>query len=320
MGIYLVRFEKMGEMFWGVKEDDQIIPVSNVNMLQELMRHYLNDLREITEKQKDNSFSINEVKLVAPVTPNAIICQGVNYSSHREETGVDVQKPPFNLIFSKAASSISGPYDPIVKPERVKLLDYEIELAIVLKKEIHPCSRIEEDNLHEYILGVTIANDVSARDIQFLEHQWLKGKSFRTFCPVGPYVYVPEPDEIHEIFQLELELSVNGEIRQKANTSQLLYKPVETLNELAQVMDLSPGDLLLTGTPGGVAMQFSQDEMSLLSSLSTGYDEKKNIIDRHDSCKYLKEGDMVEATIYGAGGIHLGTQRNEVVLERRLSN
>lgn len=318
MGTYIVRFEKDGETFWGVKQGGHLVEISKANTLQELMKHDFQNIREIIETSKAKRYLPEEVKWLAPVTPNAIICQGVNYSAHREETGVGAKKPPFNLIFSKAASSISGPYDPIIKPERVKLLDYEIELALVLKKEIGRETIVTEENLHEYVLGVCIANDVSARDVQFLEHQWLKGKSFRTFCPVGPYLYVFDQDEVQELYQLELELSVNGEIRQKANASQLLYKPAETLNELRQVMDLFPGDLILTGTPGGVAMQFSPEEMQILSSLSTSYEEKQRIINSHDSSLYLKEGDIVEASIYSASGIHLGTQRNIVVFEKKV--
>lgn len=317
MGIYIVRFEKDEKTLWGVKKGSRIIPISNEETLQDFIQYQLDEARRKVEEENVESISMDDVKLLAPVTPKAIICQGVNYSHHREETGIDVKKPPFNLIFTKAISSITGPNDAIVRPEHVKLLDYEIELGLVLKKEIHSETEISEENLFDYILGIVIANDISARDVQFMETQWLKGKSYRTFCPVGPYLYILDQDEIDELFDLNLQLTVNGEIRQQASTSQLLYKPVETLNELAQMMDLSPGDLLLTGTPGGVAMQFSPEEMHMLSSLSTSYEKKKEILESVDSTPYLQEGDVIEAKIFSSKGIDLGRQRNVVVLEKK---
>ncbi len=218
------------------------------------------------------------------------------------------------MIFSKAPSSICGPNDAIIRPENVNLLDYEIELGLVIRKKITQQTIVTEDNFLDYVAGLVLTNDVSARDVQLTQLQWLKGKSYRTFCPVGPFFYLLEQEDVAKISNLELELKVNGEVRQAANTEQLLYKPVETLNELAQIMDLQVGDLVLTGTPGGVAMQLSAEEMNCMTSLVAKFGEKVDVIQRqHTLGNYLNDGDIIEATIVSAdGSIDLGKQQNVV--------
>ena len=316
MGIQIVRYRKSQKISWGVLAEENIIPISNeAENLSDFLVDGVQEAREKLVKEDSEKVLLEEVELLSPVTnPTNIVCQGVNYSMHRKETGMSSSRPPYNMIFGKAPSSISGPFDAIVKPEHVQLLDYEIELGLVIGKEINEQTVITDENISDYIAGLVITNDVSARDVQLTELQWLKGKSYRTFCPVGPYLYILDEDEVNEIYNLELLLTVNGEVRQSANTDQLLYKPVETLNELAQTMDLTVGDLVLTGTPGGVAMQLSTEELNCLTSLTASPEEKTKVIQRQfEIGQYLKVGDVIEASIASSDGkIQLGKQRNVV--------
>lgn len=248
-----------------------------------------------------------------PVTaPCRIVCQGKNYAEHRVETGSSPDKPPFNLLFSKADSALTGPYATIRRPPGVRLLDYEIELGLVIGEPITADCRIDADNWHAYVAGLVLANDVSARDVQLGQGQWFKGKSYRTFCPVGPWI-VPMDDAVRAAFdELELTLAVNGERRQHAFAGQMLFKPWETLAEIATIMDLGPGDLLLTGTPGGVALHVPPAWKQRLGALL--FDEARRtqmFIERQArNPRYLKDGDVIEATIRTADGrIDLGMQR-----------
>ena len=249
-------------------------------------------------------------------TPARIVCQGANYGSHREESGLAGSRPPYNLIFTKADSSLTGPYDDIVCPPHVQLLDYEIELGLVIRKAITGPVDVTDRNLHEYVAGYVIANDVSARDVQLLEMQWYKGKSYRTFCPVGPFLYLPDPDEMSVVHELELKLWVNGELRQSANTSQLLYKPEETLTELSGLMNFDPGDLVLTGTTGGVALKLTGEIIRDLYNPAALHEEKLRAFTKsQEGNGYLQGGDIVHCEIKSKdGSIDLGVMENRIVM------
>ena len=161
----------------------------------------------------------------------------------------------FNMFFEKADCSVSPPHGSVTRPAHVALLDYEIELALVFRKAITGPVTITADNMHEYVFGITIANDVSARDVQIPQMQFFKGKSYRGFCPLGPHLAVLEREEFAYLDQLTLTLAVNGEVRQHDETKNLVYKPAETISELSTFSDVSPGDVLLTGTPSGCALR-----------------------------------------------------------------
>ncbi|EMR06984.1 Ureidoglycolate lyase [Bhargavaea cecembensis DSE10] len=308
MSVQIVRYEQGEKVRWGVLREEAITPLKTeasnaVQLLEEGLR------------EDGAQVAVKEVKLLSPVVaPQQIICQGVNYGEHRAETGMAPKRPAFNMIFTKAESSICGPEDAILRPGHVRLLDYEIELGLVLAREVTAETVITEENLHEYIAGLVVTNDVSARDVQLTQLQWHKGKSYRTFCPAGPYFTVLTREEFGRLDDLRLTLKVNGGVRQQALVSQMLYKPLETLQELAQVMDLKPGALLMTGTPGGVAMNLKPGELATMTSLTASAEEKQQVIDgqlRQD--RYLNDGDVIEATIAtDDGAIDLGTQRNVV--------
>jgi 2-keto-4-pentenoate hydratase/2-oxohepta-3-ene-1,7-dioic acid hydratase in catechol pathway len=302
-----------GEALWGVFMEGRVHPLHNQPAtLQELLK---SNWREDASSASARS-PVADYQFLSPVTaPCQIICQGKNYLDHIIETGVKPKDKDFNLLFSKSDASLALPVGQLKRPAGVKLLDYEIELGLVIGKEISAGAQITEENLVDYVAGFVIANDVSARDVQICERQWFKGKSFRGFCPVGPILYLPDREEFSILFSLELR--VNGEIRQKASTAQLIHTPAATLAEIAGIFDLRPGDLLLTGTPGGVAMRVKQKTW-FEEFLGTFRSEKEKfarfVEEQSRSPRYLKPGDKIESTIHSKDGcVDLGTQTLEVV-------
>jgi 2-keto-4-pentenoate hydratase/2-oxohepta-3-ene-1,7-dioic acid hydratase in catechol pathway len=308
MGISLVRYvNKSGEATWGAREGEAVRPLATqFGTLKEL-------LRSSQWQMEGNTLPANTLEYLSPVTaPCQIICQGKNYLDHLLETGVRPQNKDFNLLFSKADSSLNPPAAPVIRPPQVELLDYELELGLVMKRDLAEPTTITEANLPDYVAGFVIANDVSARDVQVPQRQWLKGKSFRTFCPVGPVLYLPAREEFQQLLNLELHLTVNGETRQKANTKQLMHRPAETLTEISSIFTMRTGDLLLTGTPGGVAMKVKSATW-LDEFRGTFKSEKEKfkafVEEQKKSPRYLKPGDRVEGTIRSADGkIDLGRQ------------
>lgn len=258
--------------------------------------------------------------LLSPVTPPCqIVCQGKNYLDHMLETGVKPKNKDFNLLFLKASSSLAPARGKLVRPRGVRLLDYELELGLVIRKAPEKGVRITRANIHDYVAGLVMANDVSARDIQVPERQWFKGKSLRGFCPTGPWIWFWGREEVDCLGSLELELKVNGEVRQKATTGQLLHSPEDTLTEIAGLFDLYPGDLLLTGTPGGVAMRVkAKTKWQEFRDLWKGDKEKFRafVEEQATSPHYLKPGDTVESSIRCVKtGVDLGRQILNVVDE-----
>jgi len=318
MGIQVVRYRGQEGIAWGVLQGDQVrtVPGRYETLAQFLTEGGADQARKLA-KEPGAGMPLRDVRLLSPVTaPCRIVCQGANYSAHREEANMSPDKPPFNLIFTKADSALSGPGDDIVCPPHVRLLDYEIELGLIIGKSVTGPAEVTDENLHEYIAGLVITNDVSARDVQMLQSQWYKGKSYRTFCPAGPYLYLIDPEDAPRIHHLELKLWVNGELRQSASTGQLLYKPAETLAELTGLMDFSPGDLIMTGTPGGVALKLSEEDDQLISSRKVPYGEKRQAFVERQLSKnrYLRPGDVIRCEIKsGDGAIDLGVLENKVV-------
>ncbi len=318
MGLQIVRFEKGNKEQWGVVRDKQILVLKDsYRTLADFLEEGVEKARELLAQGSGETVLLTEITLLSPVTkPARIVCQGANYSSHRSEAGLEASRPPFNMIFSKADSSLSGAYSEIVRPSHVKLLDYEIELGLVIGTEITNPVQVTDENIHDYVAGLVIFNDVSARDVQLSQGQWLKGKSYRTFGPTGPFLYILDKEDTPLIHDLELKLWVNDELRQSANTSQLIFKPAETLTELSEIMDLSKGDLVITGTTGGVALNLTPEVLGKITNPTVPDQEKYNTLleSQLKSEKYLKEGDVVRLQIRSTdGSIDLGEQENKVV-------
>lgn len=230
-----------------------------------------------TEKRKA-TIKISEANVLAPVSsPPKIICLGLNYRDHAEEAGAKIPDEP--IIFMKPRTAIIGPGEPIIQPKFVKNLDYEAELAIIIGKK---GKNIPISEAKKYVFGYTAFNDVSAREIQFKDKQWTRGKSFDTFAPIGPCITTP--DQIGDVGNLKIRTRVNGELRQNSSTKNMVFNVYEVTHYMSLVMTLEPCDIIATGTPAGVAAFMKPKP------------------------KFLSPDDLVEIEIE-----NIGTVRNKVI-------
>ena len=204
-----------------------------------------------------------DCRLLAPVIPSKVVAVGLNYRDHAEEMGQTLPEEP--LIFLKPGTAVIGPGDAIRKPPECERLDYEGELAIVVGGLVRGADRAKAV---EAILGYTVGNDVTARDLQIKDGQWTRGKGFDTFCPLGPWI---ETDV--DAGGLDLEVRVNGETKQQSNTKNLIFDPPALVSFISRVMTLLPGDVIMTGTPSGVgamepgdAVEVELSEIGVLSN------------------------------------------------------
>lgn len=229
--------------------------------------------------------SLDEVEVEAPIPRprKNVVCLGLNYADHVAEGSKTLDKeqhlPEHPIFFTKAPTTINGPYDDIIYPRVTERLDYEAELALVIGKK---GKYIAEEDAYDHIAGYSVFNDISARDLQTRHGQWYKGKSIDTFAPMGPYLVTP--DEVGDPMDLDVSLSVNGVIRQDSNTSHLIFDIPRIVSTLSAGITLEVGDIIATGTPSGVG---SAHELGL-----------------------LRIGDLVETRIE-----RIGSLRNRVVSE-----
>ena len=240
-----------------------------------------NGLERLEEFVKANDGNLIEVpagsRLGSPIArPSKILCIGLNYADHAKETNATIPAEP--ILFMKSTTSLSGPNDAIVIPKNSVKTDWEVELAVVIGKK---ASYVDEADALDYVAGYALHNDVSEREFQ-LERggTWDKGKGCDTFAPIGPFLATA--DELGDIDNLRLWLTVNGKVMQDGNTSNFIFKIPAVISYLSQFMTLLPGDVISTGTPAGVGLGFNPPV-------------------------YLKEGDVVELGIDG-----LGTSRQEL--------
>ena len=194
------------------------------------------------------AYPLNSVTLLAPVPrPPKLICVGLNYRDHALESKMEIPKVP--TIFSKFPSAVIGPGEPIVLPKNSTQPDYEAEFAFVIGRGGR---HIPAERWQAHVFGYTVINDVSARDFQMATTQWLMGKTFDTFAPMGPHIV--SADEITDPHALDISLSINGEVLQHSNTRELIFKIPELVAYLSSVVTLEPGDVVSTGTPAGVGV------------------------------------------------------------------
>lgn len=315
MVVHLVRYRDNAQTSWGVVTGNVIAPLSGeYRRTSDLIERGKSDWSVATAAPAE--VVLPDVELLSPVTtPCRVMCQGANYRQHAIESGMDPDNRAFNLFFDKTDASVTGPHDRVIRPAHVTLLDYEIELALVLRRSVDTPTTVTVENLHEYVFGVTIANDFSARDVQLPQGQFLKGKSYRGFCPLGPVLAVLEPEDFSLLDDLELRLEVNGSLRQNDNTANMLYRPAETLTELTEFCNISPGDVLLTGAPHGCV---ATSPPALIRRLATALLPEQTLwaafVKQNQRKPYLHPGDVVTASIRNAAGtLDLGTQRNVIV-------
>jgi 2-keto-4-pentenoate hydratase/2-oxohepta-3-ene-1,7-dioic acid hydratase in catechol pathway len=197
----------------------------------------------------------------------------------------------------------------------VRLLDYEVEIGLVMKRAITGPERVTPDNLAEYVGALVLHNDVSARDVQLPQVQFYKGKSYRTFGPTGPWLTLVDAGDLAQLETIELCLEVNGKVRQRAMAADLSYKPAETLRELSEIQDVGPGDLVVTGTPGGTAVKSPGALKMFIARLLP--DQKRWAMFIEGALKdpdYLEDGDRMVAWARTANGnLDLGAQHNTIV-------
>lgn len=221
--------------------------------------------------------NINDFQLLVPIpNPSKIICLAFNYYDHARDAGLTPSDEP--VIFMKPRTALNNPYSDIICPSFVKRLDYEAEIAVIMGKN---AKHIEPEKSLDYVFGYMILHDVSARDIQFKDKQFTRGKSMDTFAPCGPWITSKE--EISDIQNLNIQTKVNGEIRQNSSSNKMVILVRDIISSLSKAMTLEPGDIISTGTPAGVAMSMKEP-------------------------KYLQSGDVVEISIE-----NLGTIRNKVI-------
>jgi len=316
MAINVVRFEHQNHIQWGVIRKGLITPIpGDFPTTSALVTG--TSTKDLTALQGE-SIAAENVKILSPVTRNQqFICQGANYRQHMIESGMNPDAKKFNMIFRKASSCIVPADSPLIKPNHVRFLDYEIELGLVMKNEVTTKTVVTDANILNFVAGLVIVNDYSARDVQIPQMQFYKGKSYRTFGPVGPYLCLLEKEDAPFIKALQLTLTVNGEIRQNDTTANLVFGPAETLTELSGVQDLHPGDLIATGTPAGCALSVPSPGKQRIAALLPEATKWKVFFKvQAKRPQYLKIGDVVEASITSADGrIDLGLQRNVVVEE-----
>ncbi|MED3727761.1 fumarylacetoacetate hydrolase family protein [Priestia endophytica] len=269
----LLSFRSQSHTYVGVLQDNKVMNLTNLHdlyqhkvascsavpdTLETLIQHhdtmipYIKELMEYHKNHGTNdiktTFSLSEVEIISPVSqPEKIICVGLNYLDHCKETEMD--PPPTPVIFSKYANAIIGDNDPIELPINSNQVDFEAELVVVIGNK---AKCVTEETADEYIFGYTIMNDVSARDLQFADNQWTRGKSPDTFAPIGPYIITK--DEVEDPHNLDISLTLNGKVMQKSNTKNLIFTIPYIISYLSQSMTLKPGDLIATGTPPGVGM------------------------------------------------------------------
>jgi len=255
----LISFKKDDEIQIGALRDDGVVPFSQDKEIPKNMLDFLEDgVRSLNKgkklfKESDISLKLNDVRILKPINrPPKIIAIGLNYADHLEEiraSGRDMATPEVPMIFNKQSLSANGPFDDIHKPIVSDKLDYEGELTIVIGKK---CRHVKKENAEEVIAGYTIGNDISVRDWQMRVPTFTIGKSFDTHCPFGPSIVTKE--DIKNPHDLDLTTEVNGEVRQKSNTKNLIFNCYDIIEHLSTAFTLEPGDLILTGTPSGVGV------------------------------------------------------------------
>jgi 2-keto-4-pentenoate hydratase/2-oxohepta-3-ene-1,7-dioic acid hydratase in catechol pathway len=288
----LVKFKYNENVRVGFLNEDKVVDINNLMnetnvTITSLIESGLSYIKEIenrfTETNQVTSYSLDEVALLAPIeNPGKVVCVGNNYMDHCREQNVEPPKKP--MIFSKWASCIIGPEEAIILPEESSQVDYEAELGVVLQKG---GKFIQQNEVKEHIFGYVIVNDISARDVQFADVQWVRGKSFDTFAPCGPYLVTA--DEIIDPQNLTIKTYKNGVILQDSNTKEMIFDIPYIISYLSQGFTFDAGDLIATGTPHGVGV-FRNPQV------------------------FLEDGDEITVEIEG-----LGVLKNKCVLEKTLA-
>jgi len=286
----LLSFKYKGSLDYGVMIDDEVIPSSELSMrmgkklpltLEELIRlPIIDEVISLPDKPFGRTMKVEEVEILRPISnPPKIICLGRNYVEHAAETGSEPPEEP--IIFMKPRTALNDPFSDVTVPDDyTKEVDYEGEIAFVMKGGGR---KLSEREAKASILGYMAFNDVTARDIQRRDKQWVRGKSIDGFAPIGPWI-----DVSADFDELEVLTFVNGELRQRASSKEMIFKPWEIIEILSRGMTIEPCDIVATGTPSGVGA-FSNPP------------------------RLLNHGDVVEVEVKGVGRI-----KNRIIFESKL--
>ena len=223
-----VRYEIQRVASYGLVEDSTVYRIEG-----DIFSEY-----KVTEEK----FQLSAIKLLAPCKPSKIVAVGVNYSDHAAEMKLELPEEP--VIFIKPSTTVIGPEEKIIRPQMSNRVDFEAELALVIGKEAR---NVEPQDAFQYVLGATCINDVTARDLQSKDGQWTRSKSFDTFAPMGPFIVTGA-----DYNNIDIELVLNGETKQKSNTSFFIANAQKMVSYISKIMTLNPGDVIATGTPSGV--------------------------------------------------------------------
>ena len=245
----LIRFGDIGREKPGLWQDDKIVDLrAIIPEIPDIGESFFRDgwLKRIEHVQ--NSGQKMDVRIGCPLhRPSKIICLGLNYLEHKEESGFE--KPEKPLLFCKTQNTLAGPFDPIILPQSCSQIDWEVELAVVIGRQ---GKRIAPEDVLNYVAGFSVMNDVSGREAQFADSQWFRGKSFDTFAPLGPALVTV--DEVEDFQNLKLTASVNGQIMQNGNTADMIFDIPAIISFISEDITLVPGDIISTGTPSGVGI------------------------------------------------------------------
>jgi 2-keto-4-pentenoate hydratase/2-oxohepta-3-ene-1,7-dioic acid hydratase in catechol pathway len=278
-----VRYTTGGTPEWGVRVGADVLSLAglreDVSYQQLTDPGFLRVVEDAVEAMADHAIPLADLKLLAPVPrPGKIVCVGLNYHDHAAEQGEAVPEKP--LLFGKAATAVTNPGDPIVHPAELEQVDFEVELGVVVGRT---AKDVPIESARDYVAGYTVLNDVSGRDAQFSDDQFYRGKSYDTFAPMGPTLV---PDDTLDPSELDVACRVNGETMQSSNTREFIFGVDELVSYISGVTTLRPGDVISTGTPGGVGIFRDPPEL-------------------------LEPGDSVAVEIEG-----IGTLTNPVAAER----
>jgi 2-keto-4-pentenoate hydratase/2-oxohepta-3-ene-1,7-dioic acid hydratase in catechol pathway len=238
----IARYAYQGKEKYGSVESD----------LLKIIEGDIFDEFEVTDKK----ILLRDIRILPPVIPSKIVAVGLNYAKHVTELVKDRKAPKAPLLFMKPSTSVIGPEENIIRPLESNEVHYEGELAVVMKKR---AKKIGPEEVKSCILGYTCLNDVTARDWQREDGQWTRGKSFDTFCPIGPVIVT----DIENPNNLKIETRLNGEVKQSSSTSYLLFKVEELVSYISKHMTLLPGDIIATGTPEGVGPMVAGDRVEV---------------------------------------------------------
>lgn len=240
--MHIGRFKLNKKIFYGLVDKQKVYVLKG-----DIFKKY-----SITKIKYD----LNKLKSLTPTEPTKIILVGLNYRDHAQEMNLAIPEEP--VIFMKPATSVIGHNENIIYPASSQRVDYEAELGLIIKKL---CYKVKRSEAYDYILGYTCLNDVTARDLQKKDGQWTRAKSFNTFCPIGPFILIP--DKNFDPHNLHIKAILNNEINQDSNTNNLIFRIDYLVEYISHIMSLYPGDIISTGTPGGIGPMHPGDTITI---------------------------------------------------------